>query len=61
MSTNAEIAAKLLRDAAAFFRHVADQNAPIREQMNSNAQAYEVVADMVETDPNASFDVPADR
>ncbi len=61
MSTNAEIAAKLLRDAAAFFRHVADQNAPIREQMNSNAQAYEVVADMVESEPTGSFDVPGAR
>jgi hypothetical protein len=61
MATNADIAAKLLRDAAAFFRHVAEQNAPIREQMNSNAKAYEAVAEMVEAEPTASFDVPAPR
>jgi len=61
MATNAEIAAKLLRDAATFFRHVAEQNAPIREQMNSNAKAYEVVAELVEGDPTASFDISNDR
>ncbi|WP_207480873.1 hypothetical protein [Arenibaculum pallidiluteum] len=61
MATNAEIAAKLLRDAASFFRHVAEQNDPIREQMNSNAKAYEVVAELVEADPNAAFDIPPER
>lgn len=60
MATNAEIAAKLLRDAATFFRHVGDQNEPIKAQMDSNARAYEVVADLVEEDPNASFDVPGE-
>lgn len=57
MATNAEIAAKLLRDAATFFRHVGAQNEPIREQMDGNARAYEAVAELVETDPTASFDV----
>jgi len=57
MVTNAEIAAKLLRDAASFFRHVGNQNDPIKEQMDSNAQAYEAVAELVETDPTANFDM----
>jgi hypothetical protein len=58
MSTNAEVAAKLLRDAATFFRHVGEQNDPIRSQMETNAQAYEAVAEMVEQDPSADFDIP---
>jgi len=57
MATNAEIAAKLLRDAATFFRHVGDQNDPIKDQMDSNAQAYETIAELVETEPTAEFDL----
>ncbi|MFC7332651.1 hypothetical protein [Rhodocista pekingensis] len=56
MSTNAEIAAKLLRDAAEFFRHVGDQNVPIKPQMDHNARAFEAVADLVETAPTAEFE-----
>lgn len=58
MPNNAEIAAKLLRDAADFFRHVGDQNTPIKPQMDHNARAFETVADMVETDPTGEFDTP---
>lgn len=61
MSTNAEIAAKLLRDAAEFFRHVGDQNAPIKPQMDHNARAFEAVADLVEQDPTAEFDTGEPR
>lgn len=57
MTTNAEIAAKLLRDAATFFRHVGNQNDPIKDQMDSNADAYETVAELVETEPNGEFDM----
>jgi hypothetical protein len=57
MATNAEIAAKLLRDAATFFRHVGDQNDPIKDQMDSNARAYETIAELVETEPTAEFDL----
>jgi len=57
MTTNAEIAAKLLRDAATFFRHVGNQNDPIKDQMHSNADAYETVAELVETEPNGEFDM----
>ena len=51
MATNAEIAARLLRDAAGFFRTVGEQNAPLKEHMDKNAQAFEVMAERVETDP----------
>jgi len=57
MTTNAEIAAKLLRDAATFFRHVGNQNDPIKDQMDSNAEAYETVAELVETEPIGEFDM----
>jgi len=57
MATNAEIAARLLRDAAGFFRSVGEQNPPLKEHMDNNAQAFEVMAERVETDPTgeASF------
>ena len=51
MSNNAQLAAKLLRDASMFFRQVGEQNPPVAEQMNQNATAYEQVAQMVEADP----------
>ncbi|HEY9538202.1 MAG TPA: hypothetical protein VIS03_11485 [Kiloniellaceae bacterium] len=61
MATNAEIAARLLRDAAGFFRSVGEQNPPLKEHMSHNAQAFEVMADRVETDPTgeANFGQPA--
>ena len=55
MATNAELAAKLLRDASGFFRNVGEQNPPIAEQMNDNAQVYEQVAAMVENDPTGEL------
>ena len=60
MATNAEIAARLLRDAAGFFRSVGEQNPPLKEHMDHNAQAFEVIADRVETDPTGelSLDQP---
>jgi hypothetical protein len=55
MPTNAQLAAKLLRDAGVFFRNVGEQNPPIAEQMNENAQVYEQVAAMVESDPTGDL------
>lgn len=55
MATNAQLAAKLLRDAGVFFRNVAEQNPPIAEQMNDNAQVYDQVADLVESDPTGNL------
>jgi hypothetical protein len=60
MATYAQLAAKLLRDAATFFRAVGAQNEPLREQMEDNAAVYEQVADLVEKDPSGILDDGAD-
>lgn len=52
MTTHAEIAARMLRDAAAFFRTLGAQNPPLAPQMHENAAVFENVADLVEQDPN---------
>lgn len=57
MATYAQLGAKLLRDAATFFRNVGAQNQPLAEQMNDNAAVYEQVADLLEQDPNGVLDV----
>jgi hypothetical protein len=51
MPTHAELAARLLRDAATFFRTIGEQNAPLKEQMSENANVFEQVAALVEKDP----------
>lgn len=51
MATHAELAVKLLRDAAAFFRNIGQQNEPLRQQMDDNATVYDQVADLLEHDP----------
>lgn len=63
MASHAQLGAKLLRDAAAFFRNVGAQNEPLSIQMNDNAIVYEQVADLLEQDPNGQldFDVEADK
>jgi len=57
MATHAELASKLLRDAANFFRNVGEQNPPLKDQMNDNADVYDQVAQLVETDPSGELDV----
>jgi hypothetical protein len=51
-----ELAGKLLKDAANFFRSLAEQNEPIRDQMNENADVYAQIGDMVTTDPAGILD-----
>ncbi|MBX3595180.1 hypothetical protein [Sphingomonas sp.] len=51
MPTHAQLSAKLLRDAATFFRNVAAQNPDIAAQMNDNAAVYDQIAERVEFDP----------
>lgn len=51
MATHAELAARLLRDAAIFFRTVADQNPALKDAMSENAQVFDDVAALVEADP----------
>jgi hypothetical protein len=55
MATNAQLAAKLLRDASGFFRNVGEQNPPLQQQMDDNAQVYEQVAELVESDPTGQL------
>jgi len=55
MPAHNELAAKLLRDAAAFFKTIAEQNPPLKEQMDENADVFEQVADLVETDPTGQI------
>lgn len=52
MPSHAQLAAKLLRDAAAFFNTIAEQNPPLKDQMDENADVFQQVADLVEGDPN---------
>ena len=49
--THAELAVKLLRDAAGFFRNVGDQNPAMEAQMRDNADVYESVANLLADDP----------
>lgn len=58
MPSHSELAAKLLRDAAAFFQTIAEQNPPLKDQMDENADVFEQVADLVETDPNGQIEEP---
>ena len=58
MPSHAELAAKLLRDAAAFFKTIAEQNPPLKEQMAENADVFEQVADLVEQDPTGEIEDP---
>ncbi len=51
MANNAELAAKLLRAASNFFRAVGTQNPDLKEQMETNADACDLIADRVEVDP----------
>ena len=55
MPTHAQLAARLLRDAAAFFRTIGEQNEPLNIQMEENASVFEQVADLVEQDPQGEL------
>jgi hypothetical protein len=52
MVTHTQLAAKLLRDAAVFFRTIGEQNPPLKQQMEENATVFEQVATLVEKDPS---------
>lgn len=52
MPSNAELAAKLLRDASEFFESVGKQNPELAENMQQNAVVFRAVAERVEKDPN---------
>lgn len=58
--THVELAIKLLRDAAGFFRNVGEQNGPIKDEMHSNADVYDKVADLLEEDPSGVIELEED-
>ncbi len=49
--SHAQLAAKLLKDAAAFFKTIGTQNPPLKIQMDENAAVFEQVAELVEKNP----------
>ncbi len=51
MPSHAELAGRLLRDAAKIFRPVGQQNTALQPQMEENATVFEQVATLVEQDP----------
>ncbi len=53
---NSELVGKLLKDAADFFRTLAEQNEPIKEQMNENANVYDQIGDLVMQNPLGILD-----
>lgn len=55
--THAELAARLLRDAASFFRHLAEENPTLHDSMVENATIYDQVAEMVEQSPSQTIDL----
>jgi len=55
MITHTQLAAKLLRDAAVFFRTIGEQNPPLKTQMEENATVFEQVATLVEKDPSGTI------
>ncbi len=53
-ATHVQLAVRLLRDAAGFFRNVADQNPAVADQMRENADVYEEVAALLDDDPDGT-------
>ena len=51
MPTHAELASRLLKDAANFFRTIGEQNESLKTQMEENANVFDQVATLVESDP----------
>jgi hypothetical protein len=55
-TSHSELAGRLLVDAAGFFRSLAEQNEPIKEQMEENANVYEQLGKLVAEDPLGILD-----
>jgi hypothetical protein len=53
MTTNAELSARLLREAAAIFRTMTWPDAAIKERVETFSKLFDRVADLVEQDPTA--------
>ncbi len=57
-NSHASIAARLMTDAAVFFRSIAEQNEPIREQMEMNASVYDQLAERLALNPTEEIEAP---
>ncbi len=55
MTTHAQLAAQLLRDAALLMKTLGEQNPALAAQMQENASVFHQVADLVENDPTGSL------
>jgi hypothetical protein len=51
MPTHAELAGRLLNDAAAFFRTLGQENQALQKQMEENASVFEQIGQLVVTQP----------
>ena len=59
MPTNADLAAKLLRDVARHYRILAEENPDSAKTLEHNARTCEEVAELVEKDPTGEIDKAA--
>ena len=50
-ATHAEMAARLLRGAASFYRSISNDNPRVKDELEINAKSCEMTADRVESDP----------
>ena len=60
MASHTAIAANLLRNAATFFRDIGANNPDLKDQMEANAETYDTVANMLETDPEGELALPSE-
>ena len=56
MTTHAELAARLLREAAVIFRTINLPDAEVQQRLDTFGKLYERVADLVEQAPTAPLD-----
>lgn len=55
MPTHAELATKLLIDAADFFLTLGEQNAPLKDQMQENATVFQQMGNLLAQDPQGAL------
>jgi hypothetical protein len=61
MATNANLAARLLRDAATFFRSIGQDNPELEAKLAEHAAVFEHAAGLVEDDPMGTYDEDDDN
>lgn len=55
MPTHAELASKLLLDAAEFFKTLGDQNPPLADQMSENADVFTQMSQILSQNPTGEI------